>query len=47
MANTKTDILPCGNFLWINGLNYLFLIKQLVLWTTFVDVHDHAHIFNK
>ena len=26
----------CGNFIWVNSLNYLCLIKHLGHWTTFV-----------
>jgi len=31
MADTETEISPCGNFLWVNGVNYVYLIKQLGL----------------
>jgi len=36
MADTETEITPFGNILWVNGLNYVCLIKQLGLCTTFV-----------
>jgi len=36
MADSEKEITPCGNFIWVNCLNYLCLIKHLGLWTTFV-----------
>jgi len=32
MANTEKEITACGNFIRVNSLNYLCLIKQLGLW---------------
>jgi len=34
MADTDTEIAPCVNFLWINGLIYFYLIKPLGLQAT-------------